>query len=241
MVRVAIVAESPRLRSELGDVLRESGRFEVIASVPALRDFYGDDVPRPDDRGLGDGPGLRDGRSVDDARHEPGGTSADNTRRRDDDALVDAADVILTDAAATASLASKAAEESSAAFVLLSDDDELAATLRPFRTGIALLPTHASADQIVAAVEGAAAGLVVLHADHAGSLTAAPVDDPLTPREREVLHILAAGLGNKEIAARLHISDHTAKFHVSQILAKLSAASRAEAVSIAMRRGLVPL
>jgi DNA-binding NarL/FixJ family response regulator len=53
--------------------------------------------------------------------------------------------------------------------------------------------------------------------------------------------MLAAGLGNKEIAARLHISDHTAKFHVSQILAKLTAASRAEAVSIAMRRGLVPL
>jgi DNA-binding NarL/FixJ family response regulator len=81
-----------------------------------------------------------------------------------------------------------------------------------------------------------------LHGDHAGSLSAAPVlDDPLTPREHEVLQMLAAGLGNKEIAGRLHISDHTAKFHVSQILAKLNAASRAEAVSIAMRRGLVPL
>jgi DNA-binding CsgD family transcriptional regulator len=68
-----------------------------------------------------------------------------------------------------------------------------------------------------------------------------PYDDPLTPREREVLHMLAAGLGNKEIGARLGISDHTAKFHVSQILAKLNAGSRAEAVSIAMRRGLVPL
>ena len=77
--------------------------------------------------------------------------------------------------------------------------------------------------------------------DHAGSLSARPGDDPLTPREREVLHLLAAGLGNKEIAGRLAISDHTAKFHVSQILAKLNAASRAEAVSIAMRRGLVPL
>ena len=59
--------------------------------------------------------------------------------------------------------------------------------------------------------------------------------------EREVLHMLAAGLGNKEIATRLGISDHTAKFHVSQILSKLPATSRAEAVSIAMRRGLVPL
>lgn len=81
----------------------------------------------------------------------------------------------------------------------------------------------------------------VVHPDHAGSLTARASDDPLTPREREVLHLLAAGLGNKEIAGRLAISDHTAKFHVSQILAKLNAVSRAEAVSIAMRRGLVPL
>jgi DNA-binding NarL/FixJ family response regulator len=160
-----------------------------------------------------------------------------------DGAAVDAADVILTDAATSPSAGSgmKAGETGAAALVLLADEDELLGTLRPFRTGIALLPTTATAEQIVAAIEGAAAGLVVLHADHAGTLTAAAVDDPLTPREREVLHMLAAGLGNKEIAARLHISDHTAKFHVSQILAKLTAASRAEAVSIAMRRGLVPL
>lgn len=184
MLRVAIVAESARLRSELDDVLREAGRFE---SAP-----------------------------------------------------VEVADVVVSDAA-TGSFSSRAPDDAGAALVLLSDDDELVATLRPFRTGIALLPTTATAEQIVAAVDAAAAGLVVLHADHAGSLTAAPSDDPLTPREREVLQMLAAGLGNKEIAGRLHISDHTAKFHVSQILAKLGAASRAEAVSIAMRRGLVPL
>jgi DNA-binding CsgD family transcriptional regulator len=53
--------------------------------------------------------------------------------------------------------------------------------------------------------------------------------------------MLAAGLGNKAIGARLGISEHTAKFHVAQILGKLDAGSRAEAVSIAMRRGLVPL
>jgi len=63
----------------------------------------------------------------------------------------------------------------------------------------------------------------------------------LTKREREIRELIALGLGNKEIAGRLAISDHTAKFHVSQILAKLNAVSRAEAVSIAMRRGLVPL
>ena len=116
----------------------------------------------------------------------------------------------------------------------------LLATLRPFRTGVALLPSSATAEQIIAAIDAAAAGLLVLHADYAGSLTATPTEDPLTPREREVLHMLAAGMGNKEIATRLGISDHTAKFHVSQILSKFPAASRAEAVSIAMRRGSCP-
>jgi DNA-binding CsgD family transcriptional regulator len=65
--------------------------------------------------------------------------------------------------------------------------------------------------------------------------------EPLTPREREVLRLLASGLGNKEIAAKLKISEHTAKFHVASILGKLGAASRAEAVSIGMRNGLILL
>jgi DNA-binding NarL/FixJ family response regulator len=65
--------------------------------------------------------------------------------------------------------------------------------------------------------------------------------EPLTRREREVLQMLAAGLANKEIANRLHISDHTAKFHVASILGKLGAASRAEAVTQGIRRGLVLL
>jgi DNA-binding NarL/FixJ family response regulator len=65
--------------------------------------------------------------------------------------------------------------------------------------------------------------------------------EPLTARELQVLRMMADGLGNKQIAAHLAISDHTAKFHVAQILAKLRAASRTEAVAIAMRRGLVPI
>lgn len=68
-----------------------------------------------------------------------------------------------------------------------------------------------------------------------------PPAEALTPRELQVLHMLAHGLGNKQIAAQLAISDHTAKFHVAQILAKLRAGSRAEAVAIGMRRGLVPI
>jgi DNA-binding NarL/FixJ family response regulator len=55
------------------------------------------------------------------------------------------------------------------------------------------------------------------------------------------LRLVALGLGNKEIASRLDISEHTAKFHVSSILAKLGAASRTEAVTIGMTRGLVAI
>jgi DNA-binding NarL/FixJ family response regulator len=73
------------------------------------------------------------------------------------------------------------------------------------------------------------------HADDGFELEA------LTPRELQVLRMLADGLGNKEIAGQLNISDHTAKFHVAQILAKLRASSRTEAVAIGMRRGLVPV
>jgi len=69
----------------------------------------------------------------------------------------------------------------------------------------------------------------------------APLAEPLTKREREVLQMLGSGLGNKEIAARLAISDHTAKFHVASILGKLGASTRAEAVAIGIRRGLLLL
>ena len=69
-------------------------------------------------------------------------------------------------------------------------------------------------------------------------------DEPqeaLTPREVQVLELLAEGLPNKAIAARLNISDQTVKFHVSAILLKLGAASRTEAVTLAARRGLLIL
>src|SRR5712691_7699776 len=66
-------------------------------------------------------------------------------------------------------------------------------------------------------------------------------DEPLTPREIEVLELLAEGLPNKAIAERLRISDQTVKFHVSSISGKLGAANRTDAVRRAVRRGLITL
>ncbi len=112
----------------------------------------------------------------------------------------------------------------------------------------AVLPRDSGPAELTAAVIAAAAGLVVI--DRAtfntlGMLERLPVPgkpvQPLTPREVEVLRLLADGLANKEIAGRLNISDHTAKFHVAAILEKLNAASRAEAVAIGMRSGLILL
>ena len=66
-------------------------------------------------------------------------------------------------------------------------------------------------------------------------------EEPLTPREIEVVELLAEGLSNKAIAARLGISDQTVKFHVASICGKLGAANRTDAVRRAVRRGLVSL
>ncbi len=67
------------------------------------------------------------------------------------------------------------------------------------------------------------------------------VEEPLTPREVQVLELLAEGLPNKAIAARLRISDQTVKFHVSSISGKLGGKNRTDAVRRAVRRGLITL
>lgn len=113
----------------------------------------------------------------------------------------------------------------------------------------ACLPPDALPAEVAAAISAAACDLTCLTQAQVRRWLRASVphsDEPvmmerLTPRELQVLRMLAGGLGNKEIAGQLGISDHTAKFHVAQILAKLGAGSRAEAVVIGIRRGLVPI
>ena len=69
----------------------------------------------------------------------------------------------------------------------------------------------------------------------------AELSEEITSRETDVLRMLAQGLVNKDIAARLGISEHTVKFHISSILDKLGASTRTEAVTLGIRRGLIPI
>ncbi len=130
--------------------------------------------------------------------------------------------------------------------VFLTDDTPMAFEA----PGRAWLPAQVSSAELVAAVIAVAQDLTVLTPEQARQyLPASPRNgnapdgfvESLTHRELQVLKMLADGLANKEIAGQLGISRHTAKFHVAQILAKLGAGSRAEAVAIAIRRGLIPI
>jgi DNA-binding NarL/FixJ family response regulator len=108
----------------------------------------------------------------------------------------------------------------------------------------AVLSRAAPADAVAAALVAVTRGLTVLDPTLAVGWIRPPAEGPaegLTPRETEVLSLLAEGLANKAIAARLGISEHTAKFHVNAILAKLGADSRAAAIVKAARLGLVAL
>jgi NarL family two-component system response regulator YdfI len=166
------------------------------------------------------------------------------------------ADIVLVEASGKQSeavidslAASQLAPE--APFVVLSDHFEPRWISEALRAGVrAVLPSDISSEQLIAALEAAAAGLVVMHptevdtvfpAAEPSSRPLADLVEELTPRESEVLQMLANGLANKEIAARLSISEHTVKFHVASILGKLGAGSRTEAVSLGIRRGIVLL
>src|SRR4030067_1297183 len=92
-----------------------------------------------------------------------------------------------------------------------------------------------------AALEGVARGVQVIDALAGESRVGDAAAEDLTPREMDVLQLLAEGLPNKEIGRRLRISEHTVKFHVNTILAKLGARTRTEAVTRAARQGLIIL
>jgi len=136
--------------------------------------------------------------------------------------------------------------------VVLIDDPEPGWAASALRAGVrAIIPRESPGEEILAATHAAVNGLVLVEAGTAQELAKyAPSGnredaferlEELSPREVEVLRWMAEGLGNKEIADRLGISDHTVKFHISSILAKLGVGSRTEAVTQGIRMGLVLL
>jgi len=144
-------------------------------------------------------------------------------------------------------------ERDGVAVVVLIDDPSAGWAARALRAGVrSILPRESTENEIVSAVFAADGGLVLLDPEltkelasqtrwvsSASSETARETLEELTPREVEVLRLMAEGFGNKQIAARLGISDHTVKFHISSILAKLSVSSRTEAVTQGIRMGLI--
>lgn len=126
------------------------------------------------------------------------------------------------------------------------DDQHVLPAIRAGATGYLL--KDASAEEILQAVEAAARGQARIHPMVAKKLmeqVTAPSGprpvDQLTPRETEVLRLIARGLSNKEIARELVTSERTVKGHVSNILAKLGLADRTQAALYAVREGLAPL
>ncbi len=136
--------------------------------------------------------------------------------------------------------------------VALVDDPDPASAAQALRANVrAILPRDSSTDQIETAIEVVHQGFTLLEsaiAVEVASRVAAPRQesdasglDELTPRELQVLSLLAEGKVNKEISSALEISEHTVKFHISSILDKLGVATRTEAVTTALRAGLILL
>lgn len=159
-------------------------------------------------------------------------------------------DVIVIDSDSTRDFLPEAASD--AAIVLLTKLSDARSISRLLRNGVrAILSRESEPDDVLSAIYAAYDGLVLLNTATAESLAAVYGDQPLeaetqlseeiTSRETDVLRMLAEGLVNKDIAARLGISEHTVKFHISSILDKLGASTRTEAVTLGIRRGIIPI
>ncbi len=128
-------------------------------------------------------------------------------------------------------------------FTVFDTDDKIVGALQAGARGYLLKGTPRA--QIFEAIRVVNAGGSLLHPmvttrliEHVRDPGSPPIE-ALTPRELEVLRLLASGAANKSIAAVLHITERTVKFHVSAILGKLAASNRTEAVSIAVAHGLI--
>jgi two-component system nitrate/nitrite response regulator NarL len=223
VIRIAVIADSPVHRAGLASVLGGEPDIEIVAAVNYLDD--GDD-------------GRLEHSRV--ASHE--------------------ADVVLVVPRRDATMDDEFSSEQSdlderhrgpATIVLLERLDVGAAQVAYEAGASAVLGLDVRAEELVAAVRAVATGLVVVQSGVSAELfsgarqvatsggPASVASASLTSREREVLALLAQGLANKVIAARLGITEHTVKTHVAAVYEKLGARNRAEVLIAAARMGLV--
>lgn len=209
-VSVAVIAASSQVRASLQTLVEADSRFAFLGSAP--------DAETLADRLAGSVP-----------------------------------DVLVTDTEPDSSDALKTLSElglARPALVLMLDDPDSDWVLDALvADAMAILTRNATPAEIVASIEAVGAGLCVLSPDMLARLlggrkalhqtaSGGPFET-LTSREIEVLAMLADGLGNKEIARQLDISDNTVKFHLSSIFGKLGATNRTEAVMLGMRHGFI--
>jgi DNA-binding NarL/FixJ family response regulator len=210
LIRVLVWAKSAVTRAGLEAIVRADPRFEIAENLGRTADLLS---------------AMRE--SAPDA------------------VLVDTSDISIS-----RSLPGGSALAAAPVLVALVDSIRRADILHALQSGArAVLWRESHPREITAALEAAHDGLTVFSPEILEMLLPAPPElaapgdlppgEPLTAREIDVLSLLAEGAGNKEIAARLHISEHTAKFHVSSILGKLGAATRTEAVSRGYKEGLI--
>ena len=133
-----------------------------------------------------------------------------------------------------------AGEDAPPLVALLPDDSLVSSAWTAGARG--LLRRDSGVEKLLVALAAVVEGLAVIDPAWVNALALAspePLADDLTPRELEVLRMVAEGLANKVIAQGLAISEHTVKFHLNAILGKLGAQSRTEAVVSAIRRGVI--
>jgi NarL family two-component system response regulator YdfI len=137
------------------------------------------------------------------------------------------------------------------ALLLIYDDPKALDALTKLRVRAwGMLPPESTQAELIACIQALHEGLAVtnpgwLNQGFVNHTNNNPVNhdlvDPLTGREIEILQLLALGLTNKQIAARLRISAHTVKFHVSTIFSKMGTTNRVETVNLGLKKGLILL
>ncbi len=226
MIRVLVVATSPLVRAGLSAVLTTNPELTLISSSASDLDALATEIEQL----------------------QPDVVLLVPISRRDSD--------YFTDRSNEESVWEKllfSQQQYPSAIIVITDEFDSINLEAALRSGVrGILPQASTESEILATVEAVASGLVVLHPDVVEYLV--PLKETslrenvqlnpvqaLTPREIEVLQMLGSGLGNKAIAKRLNISEHTVKFHLSSIFQKLGVSTRTEAVTVGIRLGLIML